>query len=47
MKLMLNWDKKDYRTAKDQAFILQHDIVKPEDAGDWIKNNLVGGIIKD
>lgn len=47
LKLMLKWRKKDYDEAKEQIFMLNYDVVKPEDAATWIKKNVVGEITKD
>ena len=47
LKLLVNWEKKDYDAAKEQIFMLNYDVVKPDDATDWIKRNVVGEITKD
>ena len=47
LKLMLKWNPEDYKYAKKQSFMLDQDIVKPDDAADWIKNNVVGSITKE
>lgn len=47
LKLQLDWNEKDYITAKRESFELRHDIVKPDEAAQWIRSNVVGDITKE